>query len=177
VSRRLVIALATGAFLGSALAAAPASRAEPPTVCSGRQDIVQVTPGWSFEPTTGTGSTVADGSLACNGPLEGYQPTGTIRTHHEMVYGYLHHDTCSDLHVKGTLDYSIPTAKGVVVITNHFTGTFQPFSDPPGKSGTFDGDHTSGRFWLRPIEGDCVHSPLTRIETGWISTWRSQRSK
>ena len=94
-----------------------------------------------------------------------------------MVYGYLQPDTCSDLRAKGTLDYSIPTAEGVVVITNHFTATFRPSSDSPGESGTFKGDHTSGRFWLRPIEGDCFHSPLTRIETGWVSTWRSERRK
>lgn len=93
-----------------------------------------------------------------------------------MIYGSLHPDTWSELDFKGTLDYAIPTVAGVVVITNHFTGTFHSSFDPPGKSGTFDGDHTSGRFWLRPIEGDSIHSPLTRVEAGWISTWHSERT-
>lgn len=144
-------------------------------LCIGRADIIQVAPGWSLEPTTGTATTVIDGKEECNGPVEGYHPTGPIGTHHEMTYGYLQPNTCSDLEVKGWLDYSIPTADGVVVIRNHFTGTFHPSSDPPGKAGTFDGDHSSGRFWLTPIEGDCVHSPLTRFEAGWIATWDSER--
>jgi hypothetical protein len=177
VSRRLVVVLVTAGFLGSVLAAAPASQAESSTICIGRQDIIRITPGFSLEPTTGTASTVVDGKLQCNGPLEGYRPTGTISTHHEMTYGYLRSDTCSELDVKGAIDYSIPTADGIVVITNHITGTFHPSSDPPGKSGTFDGDYTSGRFWFTPMEGDCVHSPLTRLEAGWISTWRSERRK
>lgn len=175
MSRRLLVALVNAGFVGSLLAAAPASQADTATICIGRADIVQISPGWSSEPTTGMARSIVDGKLECDGPLEGYRPTGTIRTHHDMIYGYLQPDTCRKLHVKGTLDYFIPTAEGVVVITNHFTGTFDPPSDPPGKSGTFEGDHTSGRFWLRPIEGDCVHSPLTRLEAGWISTWPSER--
>jgi len=177
VSRRVLAAVATAGILAAVGQPASAGQAEPSTICIGRQDIMQISPGWSSEPTTGTGATVADGTLECNGPLEGYQPTGPIRTHHEMVYGYLHPDTCSDLEVKGTLDYTIPTEAGIVVITNHFTGTFQPSSDQPGRSGTFEGDHTSGRFWLRPIDGDCVHAPLTRLEAGWISTWRREPSR
>jgi hypothetical protein len=177
VRRRLRTALVTAAFFGSWLAAAPAGQAESSTLCVGSADIMQITPGWSLQPTRGTGITVIEGTQECTGPLEGYQPTGPMRTRHEMVYGYLQPNTCSDIDAKGWVDYSIPTADGVVAIRNHVTATLHPSSDPPGKSGTFSGDHASGRFFLRPIEGDCVNSPLTRLEARWISTWDSERRK
>ena len=112
MSRRLRAALVTAAFSGSWLAAAPAGQAESSTFCVGSADIVQITPGWSLEPTTGTVSTVIDGTQQCTGPIEGHQPTGTMRTHHEMVYGYLQPNTCRDIDAKGWVDYSIPTADG-----------------------------------------------------------------
>jgi hypothetical protein len=173
MSRRLRIVVVSAAFLGSGLIFAPAGRAESSTVCVGRADIIQITPGWSMEQVAGTGTTVVDGTQDCSGPLEGHHPTGTMRTHHEFVYRTL--EGCGDLDVKGLVDYSIPTADGVVHITNNFVATLHPSSDPPGKSGTFEGDHASGRFFLRPIEGDCVHAPLTRFEAGWVATWSSQR--
>jgi len=174
VRRRLRAALVTAAFFGSWLAAAPAGQAGSSTFCFGRADIVQLTPGWSFKATTGTGSTVVDGTQDCTGPLEGHQPTGPVATHHEFVYGQRRGSTCTDLDAKGWLDYAIPTANGVVHIRNNFTATLHPLSDPPGRSGTYNGDHDDGRFFLRPIEGDCVHSPLTRLEAAWISTWSSE---
>ena len=97
-----------------------------------------------------------------------------MRTHHEMVYGSQQGNTCSELDARGWVDYVIPTANGIVHIRNTVTATLHPSSDPPGKSASFEGDHASGRFYLRPIEGDCVHSPLTRIEARWISTWHSE---
>ena len=174
MSRHLFVAVTTAALFGSGLMAAPAGRADSSTTCFGRADIVQVVPGWSFEPTTGTGASVVDGTQDCTGPLEGHQPTGPVATHHEFVYGQRRGSTCTDLDAKGWVDYSIPTVNGVVHIRNNFTATLHPASDPPGKSGTFDGDHDDGHFFLRPIEGDCVHSPLIRFEAAWISTWDSE---
>jgi hypothetical protein len=174
VSRRLLVAVVTAGFLSSVLAAAPASQAESSTICIGRSEILQIAPGLSRNPTTGTGITTANGSEECSGSVEGHQPTGTISTRHDMVYGYLDPDTCSGQEYKGWVDHSIPTAGGVVVIRNHFTATFEPSSDPPVTSGTFQGERLSGRFWLRPLEGDCVTTPLTRIEVGWIGIWHGK---
>lgn len=130
-----------------------------------------------MEPTTGTITTVVNGTEECNGPIEGYQPTGTIRTRHSVTYGYLDPDTCSGVEGKGFADHSIPTANGIVVLRNPFTATFNPLSDPPARSGTFVGERFSGRFWLRPIEGDCVNSPLTRIEVGWFGNWHGKAGR
>jgi hypothetical protein len=177
VSRRLLVALMTAGFLGAVLAAAPASQAQSSTTCIGRQDVMQITPGWSLEPTTGSMVTVVDGTEECNGPVEGYQPTGPIRTRHSVTYGYVDPDTCSRFTVKGWIDRSIPTADGIVVLRVYFTGGLDPSSDPPARWGTFEGDRDSGRFWFRPIEGDCVHSPLTRVEAGWIAFFKSSHGK
>jgi hypothetical protein len=167
--------MTTAAFFGSGLATAPAGQAESSTVCVGHADIMQLSPGWGMRPTAGTGASVIEGTQNCSGPLEGHQPTGTMRTHHEFVYGS--QPGCADLDIHGWVDYSIPTANGIVHIRNNFTATLHPASDPPGKSGTFEGDHASGRFFLRPIDGDCVHAPLTRFEGGWIATWNSERRR
>jgi hypothetical protein len=177
MNRRLFVALVTAGFLGSVSAAAPASMAESSTICTGRQDTMQLNPGLSLEPTTGPVVTVVDGTQECTGPVEGYQPTGPIRTRHSFTYGYADPDTCGKITAKGWNDYFIPTAGGIVVLRNHFTGGLDPSSDPPANSGSFEGERTSGRFSLKPIEGDCVNSPLTRIEVSWISTWHGKRSK
>jgi hypothetical protein len=164
----------TAGFLGSVLAAAPASQAESSTVCIGRTDIMQITPGWSQKPTSGTVITVVDGTEECNGPVEGYQPTGPIRTRHSVTYGYANPDTCpTKLTVKGWVDHAIPTADGIVVLRNNITGGLDPSSDAPARWGTFEGDRDSGRFWFRPLEGDCIHSPMTRVEAGWIAFFKS----
>ena len=175
MSRRLRFVVAVATFFGCSVAAAPASQAESSTICVGRADIVQITPGWGMAPTAGTGTSEVDGTQDCSGPLEGHQPTGTMRTHHQFVYRS--RPGCADLDIQGWVDYLIPTAEGVVHVRNNFTGTLHPASDPPGRSGTFTGDHANGRFFLRPIEGDCVHAPLTRFEGGWIATWNSERPR
>lgn len=53
---------------------------------------------------------------------------------------------------------------------NNFTASFNPSKDGV-MSGAFEGDHFSGRFGLRPLEGDCVNSPLTMFEGYWVGTW------
>lgn len=174
--RRLAILIAT-AILGFIWTDTSVSQAGLSTVCTGRAEMMELTPGWSIEPTTGTIMTVVNGTEECNGPIEGYQPTGIIRTRHSIAYGYVDPDTCSAQEVKGFADHLIPTADGILVLRNPFTATFNPLSDPPGTSGTFEGERFSGRFWYRPIEGDCVKSPLTRIEAGWVGTWHGKGGK
>ncbi|MGH9035953.1 MAG: hypothetical protein ACRD0O_09320 [Acidimicrobiia bacterium] len=161
-------------LVGLPLGIIPAVRAEPTTVCTGRE-VFRVAPGLSMEPTTGTIQTAGEpGSEECSGTVEGHQPTGTVRTVHSALYGYLDPDTCHALEVKAYADHSIPTADGVVTYRNHFTASFNPSKDGV-MSGAFEGDHFSGRFSLRPLEGDCVNSPLTMFEGYWVGTWHGPR--
>ncbi|HEY3240485.1 MAG TPA: hypothetical protein VGL92_13020 [Acidimicrobiia bacterium] len=166
--------LAVG-LLGFFVSVAPVGRAEPSTVCTGRE-VFRVAPGLSMQPTTGTIKTAGEqGSEECSGPVEGQRPTGTIRTVHSAFYGYIDPDTCQGIEAKAYADHSIPTAAGIVTFRNNFTASFNPSKDG-AMSGAFEGDHFSGRFTLRPLEGDCVNSPLTMFEGYWIGTWHGSRA-
>lgn len=171
MSQRRLRGLAAVGLVGSFLTVTPAGRAEPSTVCTGRE-VFRVSPGLSWsEPTTGTIKTAGEqGTEECSGPIEGHQPTGTIRTVHSAFYGYIDPDTCRGLEAKAYADHTIPTAGGIVTFRNHFTASFNPSRDGV-MSGAFEGDHFSGRFTLRPLEGDCVSSPLTMFEGYWAGTW------
>ncbi len=167
-----VAVLAALALLGCAMPAATAHAAGPPaTVCSGRE-ILRVTPGLSL--TAGTSGSIrraADqGTEECTGPVDGLSPTGGLRTAHSVLYGSLRPDTCTGIEASGAAIHSVPTPAGTVDLVNHFTATFHPLSDGV-MSGSFSGDRLSGRFWLRPVEGDCVTSPLSVFEGMWIGTW------
>ena len=125
-----------------------------------------------MEPSTGTVNTVVAGSEECNGPIEGYQPTGTIHTRHYFAYGYVDPDTCDAIEVKGWADHSIPTASGLVVLRNPFTAALK-LSDP-AHAGAFKGERFSGQALIRPVEGDCIHSPMIKMEAGWIGHWHGK---
>ena len=173
-SRRLVAVLLPG-VLGSVLPVVPAG-AEPPTYCTGT-DVIPVRPGLSLAtPSSGTlQSEGGQGAEECHGPVDGYQPTGSIRVVHSGLYGYIDPDTCGGVEAKAFAVHSVPTPKGEVDLTNHFTATFKPLSDGV-MSGSFTGDHFSGRFVLRPLEGDCVTSPLTLFEGIWEGAWHGTGS-
>jgi hypothetical protein len=169
--RRLIALLTTG-LLGAALTFAPVSHGAPETTCIGRAEVFQLSPGISMEPSTGTVNTVVAGSEECNGPIEGYQPTGTIHTRHYFAYGYVDPDTCDAIEVKGWADHSIPTASGLVVLRNPFTAALK-LSDP-AHAGAFKGERFSGQALIRPVEGDCIHSPMIKMEAGWIGHWHGK---
>lgn len=42
-------------------------------------------------------------------------------------------------------------------------------------SGTFEGDYFSGTFSFRPLEGDCVTSPVTKSDLTFKGTWHEYR--
>jgi hypothetical protein len=168
MSRRHLAAMLSLGILGG-LMTVPAGGSQS-TICTGRSEVMRISPGWSSTPTAGTVNTEVDGIENCYGPMDGYQPTGPVRTHHSILYGWRDPDTCSTLEFKGYADHAIPTAKGVVVIRNHFTGNFDPAKDGV-MAASFQGTKFSGRFGMQPLEGDCVTSPLTRMEAFWEGTW------
>jgi hypothetical protein len=172
MGERRLVALFTAGLLGAALTFAPVSRAASETTCIGRAEVFQINPGISMEPSSGMVMTVVAGSEECNGPVEGYQPTGTIHTRHVFAYGYVDPDTCSAIEVKGWADHSIPTAHGLVVLRNHFTAAMN-LSDP-AHAGAFKGERFSGQAVIRPVEGDCIKAPMTKMEAGWIGHWHGK---
>jgi hypothetical protein len=145
----LAIGLATLALATSvALPAAPAGASETGPVCAG-YDTVEISPGLSTEPSSGTINHVGPlGEENCyGGDPDGYKPTGPIRIEHYINYS----GTCSDPVMKGYALHHIPTAEGVKTVRNDFTaGLF-----------TGQGSKFSGAFVVRDLKGDCVTAPLT----------------
>jgi hypothetical protein len=173
-SRRLV-GLVLPVLVGTVVTAVPADAALA-TMCTGT-DVIRVSPGLSMStPSSGTlQSEGGHGTEECHGPVDGHQPTGSIKVVHSATYGYVDPDTCGALEAKAFAVHSVPTAEGEMEFTNHFTASFKPLSDGV-MAGSFKGDHFSGRFTLRPLEGDCITSPLTLFEGYWEGTWHGTGS-
>src|SRR5581483_2270339 len=102
--------LASLALVASvALPATPVHAAEPTPVCVG-YDVLEISPGLSAEPTTGTVNHVGPlGQETCHGgdPL-GYKATGPIGIEHYITY----RGTCTNPVLKGYALHHIPTADG-----------------------------------------------------------------
>jgi hypothetical protein len=137
------------------LPVAPARAAEPGPMCVG-YDVLEVSPGLSAEPTTGTVNHVGPlGQETCYGgdPL-GYKATGPIGIEHYITY----RGTCADPVLKGYALHHIPTADGVKTIRNDFTAGL----------GTFQGRKFSGTYAVRETKGDCMGTPLTRFRADYV---------
>jgi hypothetical protein len=150
--------------LGSVLVSAPAGAEQQGTDCRGKA-IMTFTPGLSDTPSSGTHSG-SEGKSDCNGPMA---------TEWYGRYGTQDPDTCS----KGGEGWGVatqtaPSVKGPENFDAVFT--FQYLAISNGLiSGSFQGDYFSGTFQLRPLEGDCVNSPVTKSELTFQGTWHEQR--
>lgn len=175
--RAVVVAVAAVmvGWAGMAVPVVPAE-AELSTYCTGT-DVIRISPGLSATtPSSGTMQSEGDkGTEQCHGPVDGDEPTGAINVVHSAMYGYVDPDTCGALEVKAFAVHSVPTSRGRMERVNHFTASFKPLSDGV-MAGTFKGDRFSGRFTLRPLEGDCLTAPLTLFEGIWEGTWHGTGS-
>jgi hypothetical protein len=152
---RISASLAVVALAASvALPVTPARASEPGPMCVG-YDVLEVSPGLSAVPTSGTVNHVGPlGQETCYGgdPL-GYKATGPIGIEHYITYS----GTCADPVLKGYALHHIPTAEGVKTIRNDFTGGL----------GAFQGRKFSGTYAVREMKGDCVGAPLTRFRADY----------
>jgi hypothetical protein len=152
---RISASLAVVALAASvALPVTPARASEPGPMCVG-YDVLEVSPGLSAVPTSGTVNHVGPlGQETCYGgdPL-GYKATGPIGIEHYITYS----GTCADPVLKGYALHHIPTAEGVKTIRNDFTAGL----------GAFQGRKFSGTYAVREMKGDCVGAPLTRFRADY----------
>jgi hypothetical protein len=152
---RISASLAVVALAASvALPVTPARASEPGPMCVG-YDVLEVSPGLSAVPTSGTVNHVGPlGQETCYGgdPL-GYKATGPIGIEHYIRYS----GTCADPVLKGYALHHIPTAEGVKTIRNDFTAGL----------GAFQGRKFSGTYAVREMKGDCVGAPLTRFRADY----------
>jgi hypothetical protein len=147
----------------SATPAAPA-RAAAGTTCTFDIDVV-ASPGLSTSPSSGTvASKGEDGTSACNGPVNGHQPSRPGTVGFDGRYGTKDGDTCqSGGEGDGIFSFTIPTSAGAEHIKNTETYDYGSFKAGAPFSGTFKGDRMSGTFEVQPIDGDCASSPVTKF--------------
>jgi hypothetical protein len=159
--------LAVG-FVGSVLMTTPASSAQKKgPECTGRA-VMTFTPGLSEEPTSGTHSG-RDGEADCQGQVD--RPLGPMATAWEGRFGTQDPDTCA----KGGEGWGMAT-QTLGSADDEAVFTFQYFAMAKGViSGVFQGDYFSGTFQLKPLEGDCVSSPVTKAELTFQGHWHEQR--
>ena len=152
---RISASLAVVALAASvALPVTPARASEPGPMCVG-YDVLEVSPGLSAVPTSGTVNHVGPlGQENCYGgdPM-GYKATGPIGIEHYITYS----GTCADPVLKGYALHHIPTAEGVKTIRNDFTAGL----------GAFQGRKFSRTYAVREMKGDCVGAPLTRFRADY----------
>jgi hypothetical protein len=144
-------------------ATGPASASEG-TKCTFEADFVAA-PGLSTSGSSGTVDTERDGKAACDGPVNGKQPSGPGTYSFKGHYGTNDPDTCqSGGEGDGVAVFAIPTSDGVERIVVKLTFTYVGFKAGVPFTGEFKGDTMSGTFDVRPVDGDCAAKPVTKYQ-------------
>jgi hypothetical protein len=123
-----------------------------------------LSPGFSMTP--GTGVHTGKGTITCDGPVDGKQPTGPGTVIDDGRYGTRDPDGCiSGSEGDGTDTIEIPTVEGPVRIVSYFTyDGVKPSTKGAMLSADFKGTRYTGNIELTPAEGDCVTAPVTRLK-------------
>lgn len=134
------------------------------TTCVAHSDDIWLDPGIGLEPSSGTFQNTDTGTVECDGPINGRQPTGkgtwTVTGH----VGVKDPDSCSE---PGDGDFvhsfAIPTKDGEIRFGNAGTFTYSAFRSSGVLGGEFSGQNGHGTFTVQLKKGDCVTEPVTRL--------------
>ena len=132
------------------------------TTCDFQADYT-ISPGLSTSPSSGNVTTNGDtGTITCNGPVNGKDPTGPGKIGVTGRYGTKSGETCqSGGGGDFVANFTVPTSSGPQSV--RVIGTFTYGGIQGGLfNGQFQGDRMSGTFQVRPTQGDCVTSPMTK---------------
>ena len=166
---RRILLIFTLVLLSAPSATAPASAAGG-TQCTFDTDVV-ASPGLNTSSSSGTVNSEKDGTFACDGPVNGKQPTGPGTSNFAGRYGTKDGDTCqTGGEGDGIFTLTIPTSGGTERIKNTETYAYGAFKAGTAFSGTFQGDRMSGTFEVQPIDGDCASKPVTKAHTNGKGT-------
>lgn len=173
MSRRGIVSILVVGWLTPAVWVPPsASAAE--TECTGTAEMA-VSPGMSQEPSSGTHQG-RNGTEQCTGPLNGADPVDDPTVEWDGRYGTANPDTCAGGGEGwGVAYHTVETKDGPKVVRNVFTITFGGLENGL-MSGVFEGDYFSGTFTFRPLDGDCVTGPVTKVAVQFQGTWHEYRS-
>jgi hypothetical protein len=163
VGNRRILLCATLVLLSASATPSTPARAAAGTQCTFDDDVVAA-PGLTTSASSGTVKNEKPGTFACDGPVNGKQPTGPGTSSFDGRYGTKDADTCqSGGEGDGVFTLTIPTSGGDEHIKNTETFTYGAFKAGAPFSGTFQGDRMSGTFEAQPIDGDCASKPVTKF--------------
>jgi hypothetical protein len=159
--RRSLLAVIAVAFAFGG--ATPIEAAPQGTKCKHELEFT-LSPGFSMTPSTGTRH--GEGTITCDRPVNGKQPTGAGTVTDEGRYGTKDPDGCiSGSEGDGIDTFEIPTADGMVKIESYFTyNGIRPSTKGAVLSAEFEGTRYTGNIELTPAEGDCVTAPVTKLK-------------
>jgi hypothetical protein len=163
--RPISILLSAAVALGSSLlVVGPAAKAAEGAPCTAEVDL-SLAPGLSNSPSSGTWTTNGEtGTISCTGTLNGNKITGPGTIGGEGRYGTRDPDTCGGGgEAEGPHFISIPTSSGTEHIRNDHVATYGPLEGDGVVGGEFHGPRFSGTFEARPVDGDCVSAPITKV--------------
>ena len=144
-------------------ATGPSAGAAEGTTCT-FDDVVVASPGLTTSGSSGTVQSEKDGKAACDGPVNGKQPTGPGTYSFKGTYGAKDPDTCQNGgEGEGVASWAIPVSDGVEKFQVKLTYTYGAFKAGAPFSGEFKGDKMSGTFDVQPIDGDCASKPVTKF--------------
>lgn len=127
--------------------------------------VIVLDPGFSVRSSTGTHRSEQPGVLNCDGTVNGRTITGPGTIADEGLYGTSDGDSClSGSEGTGVDHITLPTAEGPETVRSHFEYTAAKPSNGSPLRGQFTGTRFSGTFDLRPLEGDCLTAPITKVE-------------
>lgn len=148
------------------VAPTPAVAEEPDTPCSAGV-VVALNPGVSLQPSSGTLSSGQDGSLVCNGKVNGKEVVGGGTGGADGKYGVDGPNSCSKLDGKAVFKIfaTLPGKDGPIEWSDTVTGTYAPLGGNWFFGGSFKGQKSYGTYRITPAgpEHNCVVSPVSRL--------------
>lgn len=162
--KRIGVVLCIGCVAGIDLVGPGSAQADSGTTCQ-VENPVTLSPGLSLEGSAGTFESKPLGTVTCDGPVNGVEPTGAGTFLDAGNYGTEGPDDCvGGGEGVGSYTMVFPTADGEQTVVLPFTLEYAA----PSTSGGLVGIHTRGEGWVgefggTPTQGDCVSAPVTKV--------------
>ena len=158
---RVARLLVAGVVLAGGFSA-PAGAAGEPTRCTAQIGSVSLEPGVGAEPSSGSFQNEEDGTIECDGPVNGKKTTGPgVWTSDVGYYGTKDPDSCtSGGEGDFIMAFTFPTADGPERFGVHATFTYGALKSGV-IGGEFSGNTADGTFTVSPKQGDCATAPVT----------------
>lgn len=162
--KRFGVVLCLTCVAASGLISTSEVRADSGTTCT-VENPVTLSPGLSLQGSTGTFDNQNRGTVECDGPVDGVQPTGKGTFLDKGSYGTKDPDDCvGGGEGEGAYTMVLPTAHGEHTVVLPFTLEFGAPSTAGGLVGVHTrGDGFTGEFGGTPTAGDCVSAPVTEV--------------